>query len=100
MKAFTYQRADTPARAAAAAIKPGVKIIAGGTNLLDLMKLQVETPSALVDINRMPLDKIEETSDGGLCVGALVRNSDLAAETRGRNLYGCRSHALLAGSSA
>ncbi len=84
MKAFTYQRADTTARAAAAAVKPGAKIIAGGTNLLDLMKLQVETPSALVDINRLPLDKIEDTSDGGLRVGALVRNSDLAADSLAR----------------
>ena len=100
MKAFTYQRADTTARAAAAALKPGAKIIAGGTNLLDLMKLQVETPSALIDINRLPLDKIEDTSDGGLRVGALVRNSDLAADARVRQRYGVLSRALLAGASA
>jgi xanthine dehydrogenase YagS FAD-binding subunit len=100
MKAFTYQRADTTAQAAAAAVKPGVKIIAGGTNLLDLMKLQVETPSALIDINRLPLDKIEETPDGGLRVGALVRNSDLAADSRVRQRYGVLSRALLAGASA
>jgi xanthine dehydrogenase YagS FAD-binding subunit len=100
MKAFTYQRADTTARAAAAAVKPGAKIIAGGTNLLDLMKLQVETPSALVDINRLPLDKIEDTPDGGLRVGALVRNSDLAADARVRQRYGVLSRALLAGASA
>src|SRR6202030_68154 len=84
----------------AAAIKPGAKIIAGGTNLLDLMKLQVETPSALVDINRLPLDTIEDTSDGGLRVGALVRNSDLAADPRVRQRYGVLSRALLAGASA
>jgi xanthine dehydrogenase YagS FAD-binding subunit len=84
MKAFTYQRADSATNAAAAAVRPGTKIIAGGTNLLDLMKLQVETPSNLVDINRLPLDKIEETPDGGLRVGALVRNSDLAADARVR----------------
>jgi xanthine dehydrogenase YagS FAD-binding subunit len=100
MKAFTYQRADTTARAAAAAVKPGAKIIAGGTNLLDLMKLQVETPSALIDINRLPLDKIEDTSDGGLRVGALVRNSDLAADSRVRRRYGVLSRALFAGASA
>ena len=100
MKAFTYQRADTPARAAAAAVKPGAKIIAGGTNLLDLMKLQVETPSQLIDINRLPLDKIEETPEGGLRVGALVRNSDLAADPRVRHHYGVLSRALLAGASA
>jgi xanthine dehydrogenase YagS FAD-binding subunit len=100
MKAFIYQRADSATRAAAAAVKPGAKIIAGGTNLLDLMKLQVETPSALVDINRLPLDKIEETPDGGLRVGALVRNSDLAADSRVRKRYGVLSRALLAGASA
>jgi xanthine dehydrogenase YagS FAD-binding subunit len=100
MKAFTYQRADSAANAAAAALKPGAKIIAGGTNLLDLIKLQVETPSNLVDINRLPLDKIEETSDGDLRIGALVRNSDLAADARVRQRYGVLSRALLAGASA
>jgi xanthine dehydrogenase YagS FAD-binding subunit len=100
MKAFAYRRADSATQAAAAAIKPGARIIAGGTNLLDLMKLQVETPSALVDINRLPLDKIEETPDGGLRVGALVRNSDLAADARVRQRYGVLSRALLAGASA
>jgi xanthine dehydrogenase YagS FAD-binding subunit len=100
MKAFTYQRAETTTRAAAAAVKSGAKIIAGGTNLLDLMKLQVETPSTLVDINRLPLDRIEDTSDGGLRVGALVRNSDLAADSRVRQRYGVLSRALLAGASA
>ena len=100
MKAFAYQRADSTAHAAAAAVKPGARIIAGGTNLLDLMKLQVETPSQLVDINRLPLDKIEETPDGGLRVGTLVRNSDLAADPRVRQRYGVLSRALLAGASA
>jgi xanthine dehydrogenase YagS FAD-binding subunit len=100
MKAFTYQRADSVAQAAAAVIKPGVKIIAGGTNLLDLMKLQIETPLSLVDINRLPLDKIQETADGGLRIGALVRNSDLAADPRVRRRYGVLSRALLAGASA
>ena len=100
MKAFTYQRADTAAHAAAAAAKPGAKIIAGGTNLLDLMKLQVETPSQIVDISRLPLDKIEETPEGGLRIGALVRNSDLAADQRVRQHYGVLSRALLAGASA
>lgn len=100
MKAFTYQRADTPVYAASAALKPGAKIIAGGTNLLDLMKLQVETPSTLIDINRLPLDKIEETPEGGLRIGALVRNSDLAADPRVRQRYGVLSRALLAGASA
>src|SRR6202041_1378897 len=100
MKAFPYQRADSAAHAAAAALQPGARIIAGGTNLLDLMKLQVETPSNLVDINRLPFDKIEETPDGGLRIGTLVRNSDLAADLRVRQRYGVLSRALLAGASA
>jgi xanthine dehydrogenase YagS FAD-binding subunit len=100
MKAFTYKRADSATHAAATAVKPGAKIIAGGTNLLDLMKLQVETPSHLIDINRLPLDKIEETPDGGLRIGTLVRNSDLAADPRVRQRYGVLSRALLAGASA
>jgi xanthine dehydrogenase YagS FAD-binding subunit len=100
MKAFTYQRAGSVTQAAAAALKPGAKIIAGGTNLLDLMKLHVETPSDLVDINRLPLDSIEETPDGGLRVGALVRNSDLAADVRVRQRYSVLSRALSAGASA
>jgi xanthine dehydrogenase YagS FAD-binding subunit len=99
MRTFTYQRADSAVHAAAA-VKPGTKIIAGGTNLLDLMKLQVETPSNLLDINRLPLDKIEETPDGGLRIGTLVRNSDLAADPRVRQRYGLLSRALLAGASA
>jgi xanthine dehydrogenase YagS FAD-binding subunit len=100
MKAFTYQRATSAAQAATIAVKPGAKIIAGGTNLLDLMKLQVETPSDLVDINHLPLDRIEETPEGGLRIGALVRNSDLAADPRVRQRYGVLSRALLAGASA
>src|SRR6201996_5441481 len=100
MKAFTYQRADTSVHAASAVVKPGAKFIAGGTNLLDLMKLQVETPSTLIDINRLPLDKIEETPEGGLRIGAMVRNSDLAADSRVRQRYGVLSRALLAGASA
>lgn len=100
MRAFTFQRADSAAQAGAAAVKPGAKIIAGGTNLLDLMKLQIETPSALVDINRLRLDKIEETPDGGLRVVALVRNSDLAADRRVRQRDGVLSRALQAGASA
>jgi xanthine dehydrogenase YagS FAD-binding subunit len=100
VKAFSYGRAQSITDAAIAASKPGVKIIAGGTNLLDLMKLQVETPSTLVDINRLPLGKIEETSEGGLRIGALVRNTDLAADPRVRQHYGVLSRALFAGASA
>ena len=81
MKPFTYERAKSPAEAAAAAARmPGAKFIAGGTNLLDLMKLQIETPAHLIDVNGLALDKIEATAEGGLRIGALVRNTDLAAD--------------------
>jgi len=100
MKAFSYERARTPAEAAAAiARQPGAMFIAGGTNLLDLMKLQIETPTHLVDVNRLALDRIEPTQDGGLRIGALVRNTDLAADARVRRDYGVLSRALLAGAS-
>jgi xanthine dehydrogenase YagS FAD-binding subunit len=101
MKAFTYQRAKTPAEAAAAVVKvPGARFIAGGTNLLDLMKLEIETPTHLVDVNGIGMDKIEPTQDGGLRIGALVRNADLAADMRVRRDYGVLSRALVAGASA
>jgi len=100
MKPFTYERAATPAEAAAAAARqPGSKFIAGGTNLLDLMKLQIETPAHLVDVNGLGLDRIESTPGGGLRIGALVRNSDLAGNERVRRDYGVLSRALLAGAS-
>ncbi|MBV8663714.1 MAG: xanthine dehydrogenase family protein subunit M [Hyphomicrobiales bacterium] len=100
MKSFTYERATSPAQAAAASAKPGAKLIAGGTNLLDLMKLEVETPVHLIDVNRLDLAKIEDTPDGGLRIGALARNSDLAADERVRQRYGALSRALVAGASA
>ncbi len=100
MKAFTYERATSPAHAAAAASRAsGAKFIAGGTNLLDLMKLQIETPQHLIDINGLVLDTIEPTPDGGLRIGALVRNTDLAADPRVRRDYPLLSRALLAGAS-
>jgi xanthine dehydrogenase YagS FAD-binding subunit len=100
MKAFTYQRAHTPAEAAASAVQnPNTRFIAGGTNLLDLMKLEIETPTHLVDVNGLGLDKIEPTQQGGLRIGALVRNADLAADMRVRRDYGVLSRALLAGAS-
>ena len=100
MKSFTYERAQSPAEAAAAAARiQGAKFIAGGTNLLDLMKLQIETPTHLVDVNGLALDKIETTPEGGLRIGALVRNTDLAADDRVRRDYGVLSRALLAGAS-
>jgi xanthine dehydrogenase YagS FAD-binding subunit len=100
MRAFTYERANTPVEAAAAVARtPGAKFIAGGTNLLDLMKLQIETPTHLVDVNGLKLDTIEPTPEGGLRIGALVRNTDLAANERVRRDYGVLSRALLAGAS-
>lgn len=99
MKAFSYERARTPAEAAAAvAQRPDAKFIAGGTNLLDLMKLQIEAPTHLVDVNALGLDRIE-AADGGLRIGALVRNSDLASDARVRKDYPVLSRALLAGAS-
>ncbi|MDB5468755.1 MAG: molybdopterin dehydrogenase [Caulobacter sp.] len=100
MRTFTYERAKSPAEAAAAVARnPGARFIAGGTNLLDLMKLEIETPAHLVDVNRLELDRIEATKDGGLRIGALVRNTDLAADKRVRKDYGVLSRALLAGAS-
>jgi xanthine dehydrogenase YagS FAD-binding subunit len=100
MKAFSYERAASPADAAAAAARTkGAKFIAGGTNLLDLMKLEIETPVHLIDVNRLGLDTIEDADDGGLRIGALVRNTDLAADPRIRRDYGVLSSALLAGAS-
>jgi xanthine dehydrogenase YagS FAD-binding subunit len=99
MRPFTYERASDPQAAArAVAEKGGAKFIAGGTNLLDLMKLDIERPQHLVDITRLPLDKIEE-ANGGLRIGAQVPNSDLAADQRVRERYPMLSMALLAGAS-
>ncbi|WCT74252.1 xanthine dehydrogenase family protein subunit M [Sphingomonas naphthae] len=100
MKSFTYQRAKTPAEAArAVAGTPGAKFIAGGTNLLDLMKLQIETPAHLVDVQDLKLDRIERTEAGGLRIGALVTNTDLAAHDRVRKDYGVLTRAIVAGAS-
>lgn len=100
MKSFTYEKANSPAAAASAAVSnTNAKFIAGGTNLLDLMKLEIETPSHLVDVNGLGFDKIEPTPDGGLRIGALVRNTALAADERIRRDYALLSRALLAGAS-
>ncbi|MEN5116805.1 xanthine dehydrogenase family protein subunit M [Luteimonas sp. TWI662] len=100
MKAFDYTRATSPAEAAAAVARaPSAKFIAGGTNLLDLMKLEIETPAELIDVNGLALDTIDATPDGGLRIGALVRNTDLAADARVRRDYPVLSRALLAGAS-
>jgi xanthine dehydrogenase YagS FAD-binding subunit len=100
MKPFTYERATSPAEAAAGAARTqGAKFVAGGTNLLDLMKLQIETPSHLIDVNELGLDKIEGTPEGGLRIGALVRNTALAADERVRRDYGVLTRAIVAGAS-
>ena len=100
MRAFTFEKATSPATAAAAAARhPSAKFIAGGTNLLDLMKLEIETPTHLIDVNGLGLDKIETTADGGLRIGALVRNTDLAADERVRRDYAVLSRALVAGAT-
>ncbi len=100
MKPFTYERANSPAEAAAAAARTeGAKFIAGGTNLLDLMKLQIEAPRHLIDVNGLALDKIEATPEGGLRIGALVRNTALAADERVRRDYGLLARALVAGAT-
>ncbi|MEI9428331.1 FAD binding domain-containing protein [Mesorhizobium sp. Cs1299R1N3] len=100
MQSFTYERAsDVREAAAAIAARPEAKFISGGTNLLDLMKLEIEKPAHLVDISRLPLDRIEDGPNGGLRIGAQVRNSDLAADQRVRSRYRVLSQALLAGAS-
>lgn len=100
MKPFSYERAQSPVEAAAAVARTaGARFIAGGTNLLDLMKSGIEAPTHLVDINGIGLDTVEDTPDGGIRIGALVRNSDLAADIRVRRDYGVLSRALLAGAS-
>lgn len=99
MKPFSYERPTSAAEAIAALSRPGARFIAGGTNLLDLMKLGIEGPAHVVDINRIGLDRIEETPEGGLRIGALVRNSDLAADVRVRRDYPVLTRALVSGAS-
>lgn len=100
MRPFTYSRAASVEEAAkTAAATQGARFIAGGTNLLDLMKLQIETPTHLIDVNHLGLDRIEPTAEGGLKIGAMVRNTDLAADKTVRRDYAVLSRALLAGAS-
>ncbi|QTE02375.1 FAD binding domain-containing protein [Streptomyces cyanogenus] len=101
MNGFGYVRPGSVQEAVEAyAAQPGARYLAGGTNLVDLLKLGVERPTALIDIGRLPLDGIEELPDGSLRVGATVRNSDLAADPRVRERWPALSQALLAGASA
>jgi xanthine dehydrogenase YagS FAD-binding subunit len=99
MRPFTYERATDTRAAVAAVSRPDAKFISGGTNLLDLMRLDIEQPSHLVDISRLPLRDIEELPDGGLRIGAQAANSDTAADIRVRTRYPVLSQALLAGAS-
>lgn len=100
MRPFTYERAPSvEAAAKAATSNADARFIAGGTNLLDLMKLEIETPAHLIDVNSLALNTIEATAEGGLRIGALVRNTDLAAHETVRRDYGLLSRALLAGAS-
>ena len=107
MHTFEFERATDSAAAVATAAQAktaqqgaDVRFVAGGTTLLDLMKLNVETPARVIDINRLPLDKIEATPDGGLKIGATVRNSDLANHPTVKRDYAVLSQALLSGASA
>ena len=99
MRAFTYERATEPGAAVTAASRAGAKFISGGTNLLDLMKLEIERPTHLVDISRLPLKDIEDLPDSGLWIGAQASNSDLAADPKVRTRYPVLSQALVAGAS-
>jgi len=100
MRPFSYERATSPAEAArAVTARPGAKFIAGGTNLLDLMKLEIETPSHLVDVGDLGLDRIEQTRERGLRIGALVTNTDLASDQRVRRDYAVLTKAIVAGAS-
>ena len=107
MHTFEFIRPSDPATAIATSAQSktaqqgaDVRFMGGGTTLLDLMKLNVETPNRVLDINRLPLDKIETTSDGGLKIGATVRNSDLAYLARVQSDYSVLSQAILQGASA
>lgn len=99
MRQFDYVKA-TSAQDAVASAGSGAMFIAGGTNLLDLMKLQIETPATLIDISRLDLGSITDTDAGGLLIGAVVTNSDLAQDSRVRDRYPVLARALLAGASA
>src|ERR1051325_1700141 len=107
MRIFEFIRPPDPAAAIATAAQSktaqqgaDVRFMGGGTTLIDLMKLNVETPARVLDINRLPLDKIEATADGGLKIGATVRNSDLANHPTVKRDYAVLSQAILAGASA
>jgi xanthine dehydrogenase YagS FAD-binding subunit len=100
MEAFQFNQAKTVSSALEAVrSQTEAKFVAGGTTLIDLMKLNVETPKKVVDINSLPLTQIESTADGGLKIGAMVRNSDLAHDETVQQRYTVLSEALLSGAS-
>jgi xanthine dehydrogenase YagS FAD-binding subunit len=99
MQAFQYHKVNDIEAAIGTGSAAGVKFIAGGTTLIDLMKLNVEQPTTVVDINSLPLDKIERTAEGGLQIGAMVRNSALAYDATVQQEYPVLSQALLSGAS-
>src|SRR5688572_14007956 len=107
MRTFEFHRPENAASAVAAATKAqtaqqgaNIRFVAGGTTLIDLMKLEVETPERLLDINRLPFDKVEDLPNGGLKIGATVRNSDLAYHAKVQKDYAVLSQAILSGASA
>src|SRR5437764_3000114 len=100
MNSFTYTRAgDVAAAVREVAADGAAKFIAGGTNLIDLMKENVERPSRLIDVNRLPISKIEPTPEGGLRLGALVSNTAVAYHEQVERRYPLLSKAILAGAS-
>src|SRR5437879_5986700 len=107
MRMFEFHRPENAASAIAAGAQAktaqqgaDIRFLAGGTTLIDLMKLEVETPGRLLDINRLPFDEVEELPNGGLKIGATVRNSDLAHHTKVQEDYAVLSQAILSGASA
>lgn len=99
MNPFSYQRATATEQAVHAVTAHGAKFLGGGTNLVDLMKDHVERPTALIDVTKLDLTKVEDGPNGGLMIGALVRNSDLASHARVVKDYPLLSQALLSGAS-
>jgi xanthine dehydrogenase YagS FAD-binding subunit len=100
VRPFTYERAESAQAAVkAAAETPNAKFIAGGTNLLDLMKLEIEAPAHLIDVGRLPLAQIEDTPEGGLRIGAMTTNSQVAADARVRARWPVLTQAIVAGGS-
>ena len=99
MQAFQYKKVRDIEGALGVSSAPHAKFVAGGTTLIDLMKLNVERPTTLIDINALALDKIEKMPDGGLRIGAMVRNSDLAHDADVQRQYPVLSQALLSGAS-